>query len=63
MADARGLSRNAVSKVFNGCGSLSQAAKEIIVKKTEELAHQYYDLRKKERWHWNIQINTRSFRI
>ena len=49
MADARGLSRNAVSKVFNGCGSLSQAAKEIIEKKTEELgyslqsrpAHQY----------------------
>lgn len=41
MADTRGLSRNAVSKVFNGCGSLSQAAKEIIIKKTEELAHQY----------------------
>ena len=33
IADACGLSRNTVSKAFNGRGSVPQATKEMIIKK------------------------------
>ena len=39
IADACGLSRNTVSKAFNGRGSVPQATKEMIIKKAEELGY------------------------
>ena len=39
IANACGLSRNTVSKVFNGRGSVPQSTKEIIIKKAEELGY------------------------
>ena len=39
IADACGLSRNTVSKVFNGRGAVPQATRELIVRKAEELGY------------------------
>lgn len=39
IATACGLSRNTVSKAFNGRGSVPQATKEMIIKKAEELGY------------------------
>ena len=39
IADACGLSRNTVSKVFNGRGSVPQNTRNIILKKAEELGY------------------------
>ena len=39
IADACGLSRNTVSKVFNGRGSVPQTTKEMIIKKAGELGY------------------------
>lgn len=39
IADACGLSRNTVSKVFNGRGAVPQATRAIILKKAEELGY------------------------
>ena len=37
IADACGLSRNTVSKVFNGRGTIPEITKQIVLKKAEEL--------------------------
>ena len=39
IADACGLSRNTVSKVFNGRGSVPQATRALIIRKAEELGY------------------------
>ena len=39
IADACGLSRNTVSKVFNGRGSVPRATRELILQKAEELGY------------------------
>ena len=39
IADACGLSRNTVSKVFNGRGAVPQATRTMIQKKAEELGY------------------------
>ena len=39
IADACGLSRNTVSKVFNGRGAVPQDTRELVLKKAEELGY------------------------
>ena len=39
IADACGLSRNTVSKVFNGRGSVPQATRELVLRKSKELGY------------------------
>ena len=39
IADACGLSRNTVSKVFNGRGSVPQSTRNLILRKAEELGY------------------------
>ena len=39
IADACGLSRNTVSKIFNNRGSVPQATQELVLKKAQELGY------------------------
>lgn len=39
IADACGLSRNTVSKVFNGRGAVPQATKDMVILKAQELGY------------------------
>ena len=43
IADACGLSRNTVSKIFNGRGAVPEATRELVLAKALELGyHQFY---------------------
>ena len=43
IADACGLSRNTVSKVFNGRGAVPPATRSLILQKAGELGHLFRD--------------------
>ena len=44
IADACGLSRNTVSKVFNGRGSVPEPTKDLVIAKARELGYYQYTL-------------------
>ena len=46
LADACGLSRNTVSKVFNERGTVPDATKQLVLRKAEELGYLQLTLRK-----------------
>ena len=46
LADACGLSRNTVSKVFNERGTVPEATKQLVLRKAEELGYMQFNVEK-----------------
>ena len=60
IANACGLSRNTVSKVFNGRGSVPEATKELVIAKARELGYYQYSIEEAsgERHSGNVALLT-----